>query len=318
MKLQYTDYVAGGTSATLSKARANKIATAIASLLTKTADTGQINWPTVTWVGHNDNTVVGYEIYRFNDSLQSSAPLFIKIEYGTGNALDNSNAGRLISLWITIGKGSDGTGNLTGILQSQRLVLANAGYAADGNGVQGQVYVSNMDGSGLTLLGFPNAPAVFNAAQIYPGFYLVVERSRDAGGNATADGVFFQYASSASANDATTYDTSSNHVAAISISYASGTRNELPGGIGGISFNLNTNASIAMGSTIPVFSGLAVPGDGTYWAPRSVMATALANFGGGQVITSLLESRDYVSAGFAGRYSDLARQQFATAAIAWY
>ncbi|MCB1713466.1 MAG: hypothetical protein KDH96_13660, partial [Candidatus Riesia sp.] len=57
----------------------SKLSAAIQAVgLVKTGDTGQINWSTVT-VGTG---IRGYEIFRFNDSLQATTPVFIKIEYG--------------------------------------------------------------------------------------------------------------------------------------------------------------------------------------------------------------------------------------------
>lgn len=79
----------------------------------KTSDTGQINWTTVT-KPTLANTVAGYEIWRMNDSLQATAPVFLKIEYGTGPSATYS------SLWFSIGFSTDGAGNLTSTNQSTR------------------------------------------------------------------------------------------------------------------------------------------------------------------------------------------------------
>jgi hypothetical protein len=77
--------------------------------MVQTADTGQINWTTVTHptVG---NTSQGYEIWKFNDSLQGTVPVFFKLEYGGGNVAGD------VSMWITLGSGSNGTGTVTGQL----------------------------------------------------------------------------------------------------------------------------------------------------------------------------------------------------------
>jgi hypothetical protein len=74
--------------------------------LTQTADTGQINTSTVT-APTAANTTQGYTIWSFNDTLQSTAPIFIKLEFGSGN-------GQYYPImWITVGTGSDGAGNIT-------------------------------------------------------------------------------------------------------------------------------------------------------------------------------------------------------------
>lgn len=92
--------------------------------LTLTSDTGQINWTTVTRSAAS-NTTAGYEIWRFNDSLQSTTPIFLKIEFGTGATANQP------LIWITIGNGSNGSGTLTG-LTSARIATSNAGSTSYG------------------------------------------------------------------------------------------------------------------------------------------------------------------------------------------
>lgn len=77
--------------------------------LVQTSDTGQINWSTATWPGTN-TTAAGYEVWRFDDSLQSSAPIFMKIEYGRGVV----NTGSVFMFRVSVASGSNGSGTLTG------------------------------------------------------------------------------------------------------------------------------------------------------------------------------------------------------------
>lgn len=76
--------------------------------LTKTTDTGQINHLTVLRPAAA-NGVAGYEIYRFNDALQATAPVFIKLEYGVA-----ANVG-MPMVWVTVGSSTSGTGVLNGV-----------------------------------------------------------------------------------------------------------------------------------------------------------------------------------------------------------
>jgi hypothetical protein len=85
--------------------------------LVQTADTGQVNWGTVTRPG--TNTVGGYEIWRFNDALQASAPIFLKVEYATGGGATAPQ------LWFTLATGSNGSGTLTGTSGSRTAVFTN-------------------------------------------------------------------------------------------------------------------------------------------------------------------------------------------------
>lgn len=66
--------------------------------LTQTSDTGQINPATVNKPTVN-NTSAGYEIWRFNDTMQATSPIFLKIEYG----LNVTAANQPSKVWFTIG-----------------------------------------------------------------------------------------------------------------------------------------------------------------------------------------------------------------------
>lgn len=320
MKTTLTEYVAGAQFYGLQRLR--HTAEAIATLLTQvTTATGQIDWShsllQTTYVNAGSNGVIGYEIYRFDDSLQASYPVFIKLEYGTGENTYDSNTGSGFQIWMTVGKGQDDAGGITGVLIPRTSVfkqfLYDVTYNQDTDSTeQGQIYLSNMDGSALTVNIFPASMTVSYSDSYFRGGYFALERSRDAGGNPTGDGLFLQYSYM---HRSSIMGTS----VAKAVSYSTGTLNtRVGGGIAGISFNLSSNVSIAMGSTVPIFSGLAVPGDGVYWAPRCCLATSIANLGGGQLVAGLLESRDYISAGKSGCYADIAGQQYAVAAVAWY
>jgi len=85
--------------------------------MTKTADTGQIDWATVTKAG--TSSVAGYEIRYMNDSLHSTCPIYFKVEWGTGT---NSNRP---SMFLTVGTGSDGSGTITGTVIQSRTAIGN-------------------------------------------------------------------------------------------------------------------------------------------------------------------------------------------------
>lgn len=75
--------------------------------LVQTADTGQINWATVTRPGVS--TVGGFETWH----LPGSA-LFFKIEYGT------DTLAAVPELFVTVGTGTNGSGTITGAATSTR------------------------------------------------------------------------------------------------------------------------------------------------------------------------------------------------------
>ena len=51
--------------------------------LTQSSDTGQVNWATVTLGGIN--TMPAYEVWQFNDTLQSTTPVILIFSFGTSN-----------------------------------------------------------------------------------------------------------------------------------------------------------------------------------------------------------------------------------------
>jgi hypothetical protein len=88
--------------------------------MTRTADTGQVTISSMvapTWSA--SPTSMGYLIYRFNDALQATKPIFMKIEfivlrwsYLANSSVTYQNEGGFQTKF-TFGTGSDGAGNIT-------------------------------------------------------------------------------------------------------------------------------------------------------------------------------------------------------------
>lgn len=106
--------------------------------LVKTSDSGQANWSTITEPS-GANEVRGYEIYRFDDALQTTAPVYIKVEYGSGVTYS------VPAVWITVGTGTDGAGTLTGRVSSRlQIACGNSSsnsYACRANGANNRIVV---------------------------------------------------------------------------------------------------------------------------------------------------------------------------------
>jgi hypothetical protein len=152
------------------RAWGSAISNALAAMgLVKTADTGQINFTTVLKPASGQISM-GYEIWRFNDVLQATAPVFIKLEYGSGQS-----AGTQLALWYTVGTGSDGAGNLNGNVGTRKPIYVSANQAA----------ASNSYFSGAT----DRINFCINPGQTSMGIQLHIERSKDASGNNTSHGV---------------------------------------------------------------------------------------------------------------------------------
>lgn len=146
----------------------------IAVGLVQTADTGQINMSTA--VRGSNNAAAGYEIFRFSDALQATAPVFIKIEYGLGPSSSFDEP----SLWVTAGSATNGAGVLS---QSTARLVAPQNVAKSA-GVQLAMYASG-DGSRFALA---YSVDLSSTAVGHPHAYIAVERTRDSGGVNTADG----------------------------------------------------------------------------------------------------------------------------------
>lgn len=146
--------------------------------LIKTGDTGQIDWLTAV-VPTVIHTVAGFEMYRFDDALQATKPVFIKIEYGYGFALS------VPTLFVTVGTGTNGSGTLTGTV-SLRKRCGN--YVTPVN--QTQLFLSNM----CVLPGYVMALHKRGvSAATYPncGNFFMICRTVDDNGVNNGDGVFF-------------------------------------------------------------------------------------------------------------------------------
>ena len=83
--------------------------------LVQTADTGQLASPCVA-AKPGAGSYAGYEVWRFNDSLQGTAPIFLKFEYG-------SNASDIIAqVRCNLGTATDGAGNLSNLFLTNTLL----------------------------------------------------------------------------------------------------------------------------------------------------------------------------------------------------
>lgn len=154
-------------------------AAVVASGLTVTADTGQINWTTVLRATAA-NTKQGYEIYRFNDSLQSSAPIYLRLDYGSGANASGQNA----NLWITAGTGTDGAGNITGTYFPVQPGTTTSANASTNTTTAIRAAYSTSAGSAFIDAGANQATGVNVSAGTW-----VIQRTCDSNGTPTVAGL---------------------------------------------------------------------------------------------------------------------------------
>lgn len=141
--------------------------------LVQTADTGQINWATVTRPGTNTNA--GYEIWRFADST-----FYIKFFYGTSSP---SNAPRI---QVQVGTGSDGAGGLTGATSTLTTVTRATTPASVGTAYASYLCVTN------DFFGIAWKASALSAAGTGFGFFAI-DKFCDSTGAATTDGAAIYY-----------------------------------------------------------------------------------------------------------------------------
>jgi hypothetical protein len=138
--------------------------------LTKTADTGQVDWATASRPA-GTATSVGYEIRTIP---VSTGTLTVKIEYMTGNSY-TTNFGLLWSF----GTGSNGSGTITGALGATISQITNYGLSADS--VAYPCYASTWDG-GFALVLWPQ-----NATE-YLRVFMVFDKTCDSDGTLNSNG----------------------------------------------------------------------------------------------------------------------------------
>ncbi len=174
------------------------ISAAIAGLgLVQTADTGQVNWTTVVKPA-SIGTFAGYEIWRFADSLQASAPVYFKLEYG-GN---NSNAA-YPAVRLTVGTGSDGAGTITGTYFP--------GVAASTGAVSVALFTGSWTSLAATSTVYVNGGTNALCLLLWPSFtssassgaFFVLERTHDFDGADNADGYSLLWAHAIGGSTAT-------------------------------------------------------------------------------------------------------------------
>ena len=196
MATTYFDQEATNSTSALFRLWGSGLSTGIQTVWgSPTADTGQINWTTVA-APAAINTKSGYEIYKAADTLAATQPIYWRIDYGSGSVTAASPG-----LWITVGTGSDGAGNITASGGSvYGPVQIVTGAAA---GTVFRSYLSGVNTGARARLNvgmFMGTPGNSTTAQ---NMFFSLERSKDTSGNDTATALIVSTCSSTGTNRAT-------------------------------------------------------------------------------------------------------------------
>lgn len=149
----------------------------------QTSDTGQVNYSTVlkpTGV----SVFMGFAVYRMDDSLQSTCPVYLRLDYGAGSSSATTPA---IKIQICVG-GTDGAGNLTGnrstqITTSTTITPVSALFNVRTSGSTSSLRMMH-----------------WMATTGTNGWLIAIERDRDSTGAETALGVNFVFIYESSSN----------------------------------------------------------------------------------------------------------------------
>jgi len=127
-------------------------------------------------------TMYAQAIYRFNDTLQSTSAIYIKIRFGSGN-----NATTTLMIGMQLGTGSNGSGTITGSTIPESAVAYGASNIANQGGANYASYFCYNATQGLAWMAFKVGGTVIGTPTAAAGFCIY--RSVDNTGAPTADTV---------------------------------------------------------------------------------------------------------------------------------
>jgi hypothetical protein len=152
--------------------------------MVQTSDTGQVDLSTAARPA--GSSYAGYRIYRFDDALQATHPVFMKMEYGVGSVQDRP------TFRIQTATATNGAGGLLGQISTLRTVLPS------GSSTLGTTLDSFCSGSasGGRIALVTNC---FSTGGTYT-IGIILERVRDGDGLSVDRGFFFATISTSQMN----------------------------------------------------------------------------------------------------------------------
>lgn len=274
---------------TLFRAWGSALSTALGTVLTRVPQTGDIDWATATVP--TAGNFAGSEVYRLNDALQATAPLFFKFEYGSSTL-----AATIPAIRLTIGKGVNGSGTITNVLQSAIVVVSGNNSATAAS----NCYISNGDGSGFVFSLQPDLP---NAV----GGFCCVERSRNSSGQATSAAVMLSFQTITSQNH-------TNRFIAYDIETTLAADNT---GLFACPIALSSDVGVTNGTVAQFFPVACIAPNGATWRSRMLLGAARQNASLGQPAESILYGQNYIGLGSGVQRADQRSGAFATYMIWW-
>lgn len=144
--------------------------------LQQTTDTGQLVTPTSSGLTATAN-LYGYQIFKFPDTLQSTTPIFLRVEY-------RSMAAGNPTMLFSVGGATDGAGTLTGPTFTAGTLVSPSSYNAT---TAVPSYACYTDGTFACVLGYGvnGGPGAVTSTCLTN---IVIDRPRSSTGVAQSDG----------------------------------------------------------------------------------------------------------------------------------
>lgn len=218
----------------------------------QTADTGQMDPETIEY-STTTTGALGYLVFRFDDALQATHPVFFKLEFNpSGYAASSIGAGPFT---VTVGRGSDGGG---GILSQFFATSGNATYASSYHSAELDLDHVAASGPGwAALLTCVSDNRISSGTSWKNPNLFIIERSRNTAGELTGDGLMVLTSGSWVSNSSVTLESVGyGELLVRAINYETGEMNTggspatVAGNIRGT--KLGTGTSLASGSIGPV------------------------------------------------------------------
>lgn len=152
-----------------------------AGLTEVTGETGRLASFTSPTINVTGESFYGFRIYRFNDTLQATRPIYLRVDFGANRSGTGANANYCPEFKINLGCGTNGSGTLTGSTWGPFYIDGYQSTAVSSSNLRA-VYSDTYGLFAVILVGI--------AGGVNDGF--VIERTRDLTGAPTNEGLYVQ------------------------------------------------------------------------------------------------------------------------------
>lgn len=131
------------------------------------------------------NTKSGFRVYRMNDSLQATAPLYMRLDFGTGTSAS------IFGVWVSLSSSINGSGTPSGTVYWTDVATTQPTLVSAATALTGTV-----DSRGAAGTGWAVWRLFDNNSSSAVHMQMSIERTKDSSGNDTADGFLWMWSTS--------------------------------------------------------------------------------------------------------------------------